>query len=217
MGFREQNEHTHGCSPLKREHTTSTRDTTPLDTPTCKRQKSRGGSEMASLAKQAHFTAEVVEQDTARSKLITLKEQVRRLKYDFDQYDRDGSGLIDAAELSAAVCKGQKELRRNIRLNYATDTARSASRELSGQSSLSMELFRVVGKGKDAATDLKDTIFWALDANEDGEISFSEVLRVVYKRATPRELEEMIGWTGARVVTPAHCFSAGACWGAPRR
>jgi len=207
--------------------TTRTRDTTTtLDTPTYKRQKSKEWerprsemtrSEVASLAKQAHFTAEVVEQDNTRIKLSTLKEQVRRLKYDFDQYDHEGCGLIDAAELSAAVCKEQKELRCSIRLNdaTATNTARSARRCEWGQSSLSMELFRAVSKGKDA--DLKDTIFRAFDVNEDGDISFREVLRVVYKRATPRELEEMIGWTGARVVAPAQCFSAGACWATPRR
>merc|ERR1711908_131786 len=108
------------------------------------------------------------------------KEEVRRLKMEFDEFDRDASGLIDARELSVALSRERKEFVRCHGLNH---TSVAASRTTPGQSLLSASLFRAVGP-RNAAMDLSGSIFAAVDANQDGEISFSEILRIAFPNAT---------------------------------
>jgi len=171
---------------------------------TVKRQKS-----MATLAKQTHIAVLTAEQERTGSKF--RKDDVRRLKMEFDEFDRDGSGLIDARELSMALSRERKETVRCNNLNHGSvadaTTPTSRTPTTPGQSLLSAELFRAVGaKPKhrgDAAVDLSGSIFAAFDANQDGQISFREVLRVVHPKATARELEEMVGWTTPQGLAPA--------------
>merc|ERR1711988_687053 len=166
---------------------------------TVKRQKS-----MASLGVDTHLAVLAAEKEITGSKFS--KEEVRRLKMEFDEYDRDASGLIDARELSVALSRERKEMVRCHGRNYTSVTTAPASRTTHGQSLLSASLFRAVGAKKQrehSAVDLSGSIFAAVDANQDGEISFREILRVVFPNATARELEEMVGWTTPQGLAPA--------------
>ena len=158
---------------------------------------------MASLAKETHLA--VLAADKERTGTKYSKEDVRRLKFEFDEFDRDSSGLIDARELSVALSRERKETTRCHGLNHSSVSTTPVSRTTPGQSLLSTELFRAVGakKRENAAVDLSGTIFAAFDANRDGEISFREILRVVHPSATARELEEMLGWTTPQGLVPA--------------
>jgi|Transcript_50194 Ca2+-binding EF-hand superfamily protein len=164
-----------------------------------KKQKS-----MATLAKETHLA--VLSAEKSRTGAKFSKEDVRRLKLEFDEFDRDQSGLIDAHELSVALSRERKEMVRCHGLNHSSvDVTTPASRAAPGQSLLSAELFRAVGgkKREHAAVDLSGTIFAAFDANQDGVIAFKEILRVVYPSATAREIEEMVGWTTPQGLVPA--------------
>eukprot|EP00966_Prymnesium_polylepis_P168229 3889776-Prymnesium_polylepis.1 len=133
---------------------------------TAERQKS-----MATLAKQTHIAVLTAEQERTGSKF--RKDNVRRLKMEFDEFDRDGSGLIDARELSMALSRERKETPRG---RHDADEPHP-NNPGPVRSLLSAELFRAVGakpKHRENAADLSGSIFAAFDANQDGQISFRE-------------------------------------------
>lgn len=122
------------------------------------------------------------------------KASVLMLKSIFDEYDIDKSGAISRNELHLALNKRKQQAQRfdpQKKTNLAQRQA-SAGRAR-GQPSDSPGHFLV---------DFTEELFDALDADGDETIEFSEVLRIVYPRATSTEVKIMVAWA---TPVPTEC------------
>ena len=108
------------------------------------------------------------------------KKEILELKAVFDEYDHDKSGQISVDEFSKALRK-KKE----------------ASAPRAGEKSTREQ--RQAAEGVSIA-DLSETVFHAMDADNSGEVTFEEMLKLTYKYATPAEIDIMLGWV--RPPTP---------------
>lgn len=95
--------------------------------------------------------------------------EVRLLYGVFSDYDRSGSGTVDLRELTHALLDQKHELERK-----------------GGRHDVSY------------LDDFADSMFAAADADGDGELSFRELLMVVYPYSSDAELEEMLGFVTPR-------------------
>jgi len=109
----------------------------------------------------------------ARASAKYPKTDVLALKAIFDEYDRDGDGALGRDELSAALRRRKVEAQR-----WSASKNKQERQAMAG-------IFLY---------DFADSLFDSIDANDDALVQFSEVLRIVYPRATPRELQTMNAW-----------------------
>lgn len=112
------------------------------------------------------------------------------LKEIFDQYDADGSGSIERSELVAALERDKAAAQRSDPFRKKSLEERQAEQgKVRGQASSKKGVFLV---------NFSESLFRAMDGNNDGSVEFSELLRLLYPFASERELQTMLGW----VATP---------------
>jgi len=117
------------------------------------------------------------------------KRDVVHLKQIFDEYDMDGSGFIDKAELVAALQKEKTAVQRLDGRRKTLEQRQAERGMVQGQAASSKGVFLV---------DFSESLFRAMDANLDGRVEFHELLRLVHPFASQAELGIMLGWVSAK-------------------
>jgi len=102
------------------------------------------------------------------------KKDVFELKAVFDEYDKDRSGRISVDEF-ASFLKAKK----------------AASAPRPGEKSTLAQ--RKAQEGV-SILDLSEGIFTEMDVDGDGEVTFAELLKLMFKFARPEEIETMLSW-----------------------
>ena len=102
------------------------------------------------------------------------KKDVFELKAVFDEYDVDRSGKVTLDEFTAAL-KKKKE----------------ASKPRPGEKSTLAQRQSQEGV---SILDLSEGIFHEMDTDGDGDVSFAELLKLMFKFARPDEIELMLTW-----------------------
>jgi len=110
------------------------------------------------------------------------RKEVVTLKKIFDEYDIDSSGTIDIHELARALEKHRYEHQRHDG-HSRTLEQRQAATGLH-------------------AYDFADSMFTALDADDNGTVDFGELLRIMYPLANETELTTMRCWVGPAPPEP---------------
>jgi len=113
------------------------------------------------------------------------KSSVMMLKEIFDEYDRDGSGCLDRAELTSALKKKKERAQGELARAKTLAERQAHAGRVRGQDVKESGVFLI---------DFVDSLFDALDANADGSVDFAELLRIVYPLATPPEIRTMVSW-----------------------
>lgn len=104
------------------------------------------------------------------------RREVLTLKKIFDEYDVDGSGSIELVELVHALDR-HRYLHERRDGNHRTLEQRQAANGLH-------------------AYDFAQSLFSAMDADDNGTVDFGELLRLMYPLASEAELELMRNWVG---------------------
>jgi len=110
------------------------------------------------------------------------------LKSVFDDYDRDGSGYISMPELKHELWKQKANAQRYDGHRMTLHERAAFAGRYDGQSQNEKGSFLL---------NFAETIFITLDTNEDGRVSFKELLCHLFPLATPAEVTTMVHW-----VTP---------------
>ena len=100
------------------------------------------------------------------------KRDVFQLKAVFDEYDNDKSGSIALQEFMFVLKKKKTQPRPGEKSDLAT---RQAAQGVS-------------------ILDLSENVFHEMDTDGDGEVTFSELLKLMYKFATEQEIKVMLDW-----------------------
>ena len=99
---------------------------------------------------------------------------VEMLKKSFDEYDKDKSGSISLAEF-----KLELQNKKNASAGRPGMQTTLAQRQAAAGVSL---------------LDLSDGVFSEMDTNADGDVSFKELLKLMYPNAGEEDLELMDSW-----------------------
>ena len=102
------------------------------------------------------------------------KSDVIDLKKVFDQYDRDKSGAITLTEFSTEL--GRKKEASGPRAGEKSSREQRAAKE-------GISIF-----------DLAESTFHEMDVDGNGEVSFREMLKLMFKNARADELDLMMSW-----------------------
>jgi len=102
------------------------------------------------------------------------KKDVFELKKVFDQYDKDGSGKVTLDEFGQAIKSHQQK-------NAPRPGEKSTLEQRQAQKGLSI-------------LDLSESVFHEMDTDGDGDVTFAELLKLMFKFARPDELETMMSW-----------------------
>jgi len=114
------------------------------------------------------------------------KADIRLLKEIFDMYDMDGNGAIERAELVQALEKQKSSAQRVDPLKKRSLEERQAQQgKVRGQAAHKKGVFLV---------DFSESLFRAMDANNDSRVEFAELLRLLYPFASESELQTMLSW-----------------------
>ncbi|KAL3895419.1 MAG: hypothetical protein SGPRY_013519, partial [Prymnesium sp.] len=114
------------------------------------------------------------------------KRDVMELKEVFDSYDESRDGRVSLREFTASLAKNKKQVSTHQK------TTREERRAAEGIS--------LAGGGQDlialtrVALYVGESIFHELDVDGSGEVTFAELLKLMYPYATATELEVMAGW-----------------------
>jgi len=142
----------------------------------------REGARQAALA--WHKDKQAKEQQLMSTKYP--KADIKLLKEIFDQYDADGSGSIDRAELAAALAKQKKAAQRSDPCKAQSLEERQAARgKVRGQANDKKGVF---------LADFSESLFRAMDSNNDSHVEFGELLRLLYPFASEAERLTMLSW-----------------------
>ena len=102
------------------------------------------------------------------------KKDVLELKKVFDEYDNDGSGSITLSEFTKTLRDKKK-----------------SSAPKPGQKSTLADRQAAAGI---SLADLGEGVFHEMDADGNGDVSFRELLKLMFKFARPDEIETMLEW-----------------------
>jgi len=102
------------------------------------------------------------------------KKDVERLKKVFDDYDKDGSGKVSLEEFASQARKKKD------------DAAPRPGEKSTLQQRKAQEGVSIV--------DLSESVFHEMDADGSGEVTFEELVKLMYKYATPDEISTMLEW-----------------------
>ena len=102
------------------------------------------------------------------------KKDVIELKKVFDEYDKDGSGAITLSEFTKTL-KEKKDKKNPKAGEKSTLADRQAAQGIS-------------------LADLGEGVFHEMDADGNGDVSFKELLKLMFKFARPDEIETMLEW-----------------------
>lgn len=124
------------------------------------------------------------------SRLVTKypRSGVLALKAIFDEYDRDGSGCLDRAELTMALQRRRREAQRVEHRGKTLAERQAEAGRVRGQPTGSEGVF---------LDEFADSLFDVLDSNSDARIEFEELLRTVYPLATALEIRTMLSWVSS--------------------
>merc|ERR1712039_858183 len=114
------------------------------------------------------------------------RADIRRLKEVFDEYDADGSGSVEPSEFWHALQRQKK------RLQHVDPVKRTSLEERQAQQG------KVIGVAPDKKgvffADFSESLFRAMDRNNDQRVEFPELLRLLYPFASKAELQLMLSW-----------------------
>ena len=103
------------------------------------------------------------------------KRDVLELKNVFDTYDESRDGKVSLKEFTAALHKNKKQVGVGVK---STREERRAAEGIS-------------------LADLGESVFHEMDIDGSGEVTFNELLKLMYPYATATELEVMSSWVAA--------------------
>jgi len=132
----------------------------------------------ANIAQREEQRSAQAAADAKKPKAASSKysqREIKDLKKVFDEYDKDRSGKISLAEFTDSLKK--KKADSAPRAGQKSTLAQRKAQE-------GISIF-----------DLSEGVFHELDIDGDGEVTFLEILKLMYgKFATKEEMETMMGW-----------------------
>jgi len=163
-------------------------------------RKSITEASLAEAGKQVDMRKQAARKAEQKKKKASSKyhrPDIERIKQVFDDYDVDGDGQIELAELWAALRKQREQAQRYDGRRRSLAERQSATGVVTGK--------RLEKKNGAEGVFLSSQclpLFSAMDTNGDGTVTFRELLGVLYPCCAAGELEVMLSWVAPPKVAP---------------